>query len=202
MSIQVVYMVHFPQGVIATPGIQSEQRQSSAGAGAVDDAALHLAVNLATSHNVAQAAPQPDGVEYRLGIETVESSFGAQSPIARKMRHFRAVSAAIRASTVPLDKESFRQDVRRHLIRSYGHDESFQQALRNGTLIIYTTDEVPELNFQPLIKYALYRDGVEKGAGEFSPPGFDDLRYQQLGRDRNQSKGQVGLHQYYAWWPK
>lgn len=141
-------------------------------------------------------------VEFRLGAEAVETSFGADSPLARQMRSYRAVSASIRASTVPADKASFRADVRRYLAMTHQHDASFRQAMQDGTLVIQTTDEVPELNFQPLIEYALYRDGVEQDSGSFSPEGFNDDLYQHLAQSRHQVRGSYGLRQFYAWWPQ
>ncbi|MDF3607973.1 hypothetical protein PE067_18675 [Paracoccus sp. DMF-8] len=193
-------MVHPVQGVVVAPDITTDQRLQASIA-----ASSGLAPNTATAdldRALSGMAPEAEAVEYRLGLDAVERSFGADSPLARKMRSSRAVSAAIRASTIPSDKESFRQDVRRHLMRAFGHDEAFRRALQQGTLVIQTTDETPELNFQPLIDYSVYRDGVEKGAGQFSPAGFNDRLYQQLGQTRNQTRGHLGLRQFYAWWPQ
>lgn len=191
-------MVQAMQGVIGVKDIQSDQRLQAtvvANSGLVPQGTSAALSPLA--HPEAEQA-----VEYRLGVEAVEKSFGTESPVARKMRNLRAVSASIRASTVPLDRAAFRQEVQQHLLRTYGHDESFRQAILDGTLVIQTTDELPELNFQPIIQYEVYRDGVEKGSGQFSMPGFNDSLYHQLGLTRNQTKGSMGLRQYYAWWPQ
>lgn len=139
--------------------------------------------------------------EFRLGIEAVERSFGADSPIARKMRSYRSISASIRASTVPADKDSFRADVQRYLLQVYQGDDAFQRAVKDGTLVIQTTDETPELNFQPLIAYTLYRNGEAQDSGTFRPDGFNEDLYRELGQTRNQTRGNYGLRQFYAWWP-
>lgn len=188
------------QGVIGATDIQSDQRLQAAIVANSGLAPQAGAAAAAAGHGGADH--QADGVEYRLGVEAVERSFGAESPIARKMRRMRAVSASIRASSVPADRETFRQDVRRHLMRTFGHDEAFRRAILDGTLVIQTTDEAPELNFQPIIQYTVYREGLEKGMGEFSPPGFNDELYHQLGQTRHQTKGNLGMRQYYAWWPQ
>lgn len=193
-------MVHPVQGVVVAPDITTDQRLQASIAASSGLALNNAAADL--DRALSGMAPESEAVEYRLGVDAVERSFGAESPLARKMRGLRAVSAAIRVSTVPSDKEAFRQDVRRHLMRAYGHDEAFRRAMLQGTLVIQTTDEVPELTFQPLIQYSLDRDGGGKDGGEFSPDGFNDALYQRLALERHQAKGHLGLRQFYAWWPQ
>ena len=138
---------------------------------------------------------------FRLGHDAVERIFGNDSPVATLMRKHRAVSALIRASTIPSDKQSFRAEVRRYLEATYQNDASFRRALKEGTLVIHTTDEVPELNFQPLIEYIVHEGGEMRGHGLYATDGFNDDLYQELGRARQQARGNIGLRQFYAWWP-
>lgn len=181
-------------------------QNGSAAFGAATGAAASLSISgirigAPDGEAVATAPDMAGAAVFRLSRAAVEQAFGDDSPLATQMRRHRAVSASIRTSLVPADKQSFRAEVRRYLVMTHQSDASFRKALMEGTLVIQTSDEVPELRFQPLIEYVVQGDDGASSHGLYMGAGFNDALYEEMGRTRRQTRGNIGLRQFYAWWP-
>lgn len=145
---------------------------------------------------------QMPGAEFWLTPDAVDEAFGTDSHIAESVRICGADEVHVRLSPEPADKDAFRVEVLKELARLFRGDANFMAALRAGRVGVMTPDEAPELNFQPMVDYTLYRDGEIQGGGGFTPEGFNDALYDELGQYWNHIASAIEMQEFYAFWPK
>ena len=102
----------------------------------------------------------------------------------------RRPAAAADNPDAPQDRAVFRAKAIRLLTTAYHDDESFQRALKLGTIVIHAITEQGEPEMQPELTYALYRQGALQGTQAAIAP--------RAGR----SVTSVGPRDFIAWWPK
>lgn len=142
------------------------------------------------------------GAEFVLTPDMVDDVFGPESHISESMRICGAGEAYLILSPDAADKDAFRVEVLKELARLFRGDANFMAALRAGQVGVLTPDEAPELNFQPMVEYTLFRDGELLGGGGFTPEGFNEELYAELGNYWNQLASSIGMREFYAFWPK
>lgn len=145
-----------------------------------------------------------------LSAKAATDYFGAGSDIARV---FSGVGDTVEVTysglDVPEDKTAFRRQVL-DFLQSYaaGFDArypehaEFMQALKDGKVIVKTVDETPELNWQPDVGWAVYRDGYPQGGGITSKPIGNQELLDAQETSRSQNIGQIGGHYFYAYFER
>ena len=150
------------------------------------------------------------GTKVILSAQTAIDYFGAGSDLARAVAGLGdSVEVQFSGLDVPEDKAAFRQQVLDYLKSdAAGHDArypeqaEFMQALKDGKVIVKTVDETPELNWQPDVGWAVYRDGYPQGGGIKTEPIGDQALYDKMSATRGQTTGMIGSHLFYAYFEK
>lgn len=129
----------------------------------------------------------PYAAETRItvSLKTAEKFYGSDSFLMQTAGG-RADTVEIAIQKIPSDKEAYRAQLRQHLETHNAHDAEFMAALKAGKVVIQTMDEVPELNFQPMVGFTMYKNGSIVGSGGFTPPGFNFDQLQQWEATRTQ----------------
>ena len=99
----------------------------------------------------------------------------------------RRPSPAADNPDAPQDRAVFRAKAIRLLTTAYHDDESFQRAVKLGTIVIHAITDQGEPEMQPELTYALYRQGALQGAQAAVAP---------------RAVTSVGPRDFIAWWPK
>lgn len=152
------------------------------------------------------AATQGNGTKIMLSASAALAHFGTGSEIARAIDGLGdQVMIQTSGLEIPRDKAAFRQQVLDYLQSDaagfdarYPEQAAFLQALQEGRVSVQTVDEVPELDWQPDIGWAVYRDGFPQGGGITSQPVGNQAAYDRLAASRGQNIGSVGGHYFYA----
>ena len=155
------------------------------------------------------ASPSSD-TKIILSSKAAIDYFGAGSEIARAVAGLGdSVEVQTSAINVPQDKAAFRQQVLDYLKSDaagydarYPEQAEFMQALKDGKVIVKTVDETPELNWQPNVGWAVYRDGYPQGGGITHAPVGDQALYDKMSATRGQTTGMIGSHMFYAYFEK
>jgi hypothetical protein len=107
---------------------------------------------------------------------------------------------------VPQDKTAFRQQVLDFLKSdAAGYDARYQDhaefmlALKEGKVIVKSVDETPELNWQPDVGWAVYRDGYPQGGGIKTEPIGNQALLDQMHATRGQNVWSIAGHMFYAY---
>lgn len=132
------------------------------------------------------------GADMQPGREGVDRSRRAESPGIRRQGGRPAQVAG--DADGPQDHAVFRAKVIKLLTAIYGEDESFQRALRLGTIVIRAAEDPPEPEMRPELSHAIYRHGVGQAQPAQAEPEAGD-------RSRGQPQA-VGPTDFVAWWPK
>lgn len=128
------------------------------------------------------------GGDVQPGREGIDRSRPTESPDIRRLGGGPAQAAG------PQDCAVFRATVIKVLTAIYGEDESFQRALRLGTIVIRAAEDPPDPEMRPELSHAIYRHG----AGQPHPAGAGPVA-------GDRSRGQpptLGPSDFVAWWPK
>ena len=150
------------------------------------------------------------GTRIMLSAKAATDYFGAGSEIARAVAGLGdTVEVQTSGLDVPADKAAFRQQVLEFLKSDaagfdarYPEQAEFMQALKDGKVTVKTVDETPELNWQPDVGWAVYRDGYPQGGGiTCKPIGNQDL-LDSMYATRGQNVGQIGGHYFYAYFER
>jgi hypothetical protein len=135
--------------------------------------------------------------------------FGAGSDIAKAASLGDTVEVTTSGLDVPEDKDAFRQQVLGYFKDYYANNKShdpdqaaFAEALTAGKVIVKTVDETPELNWQPHVGWAVYKNGYPQGGGITTGGSGDQALYDKMSATRGQSIGGIGSHMYYAYFEK
>jgi hypothetical protein len=150
------------------------------------------------------------GTRIVLSAKAATDYFGPSSEIARA---FAGLGDTVEVTTsgldVPQDKGAFRTQVLGFLKSdAAGHDArypdqaEFMQALKDGRVIVKSVDETPELNWQPNVGWAVYRDGYPQGGGIKTEPVGDQALYDAMSATRGQTTGFIAGHLFYAYFEK
>lgn len=144
-----------------------------------------------------------------LSAQTAINYFGPGSDVAKAASLGDTVEVQTSGLDVPDEKEAFRQQVLDFLKSGaagfdarYPDQAAFMQALKDGKVIVKTVDETPELNWQPDVGWAVYKDGYPQGGGIKSEPIGNQALYDQMSPTRGQTTGEIGSHMFYAYFEK
>lgn len=148
-----------------------------------------------------KATTPSNGTKIILSLAAAEQAYGPDSPLMELARG-RADSVQIEISKLPEDKNSFKSEVLNFLSQVHVNDGNFMAALRAGKVVVHTVDEVPEMNFQPMISFNMLKDGNAFGGGVFTPKGFNWELFDKQEAFRGQDSGAIGMHQFYAYYSK
>lgn len=155
-----------------------------------------------TLHSAASKTITPSiDTKIILSLAAAEQTYGPDSFLMQTARS-RADQVQITTSKIPSDKDVFRSQVIAFLGEDMKSDPEFMAALKAGKVTVNTVDEVPELNIQPMVSFAMYQNGHTTGSGGFSPKGTNQALYDQFSSTRGQAIGSIGNSQFYAYWPK
>ncbi|MDF3853248.1 hypothetical protein ACDP63_04800 [Paracoccus sp. P2] len=147
---------------------------------------------------LARAQPEVPPVEESGGVAQ-DTQLGRQGVgRARQAASARApqgnapAGAAAEDADGPQDRAVFRAKVIRFLTAIYGDDESFQRALKLGTIVIRAVEDQPEPELRPELSHATYRHGATQAQ---QAPAAAERR----GGDQPAT---VAAGDFIAWWPK
>lgn len=132
-----------------------------------------------------------------LSLAAAEQAYGSDSFLMQTARG-RADEVQITTSTTPSDKASYKLKILQQLEKDMVGDPGFMAALKAGKVKVLTADEVPELNFQPMVSFTMFKNGSTVGSGGFTPSGFN---HEQLNKWES-TRGQVVLGDAYAYYDK
>lgn len=154
------------------------------------------------------ASPSRD-TKIVLSAQTAIEYFGPGSDVAKAASLGDTVEVQTSGLDVPEDKAAFRQQVLDYLKSDaagydarYPEQAEFLQALKNGKVVVKTVDETPELNWQPNVGWAVYRDGYPQGGGIATGGSGDQALYDKMSATRGQTIGMIGSHMFYAYFEK
>ena len=144
-----------------------------------------------------------------VALRLLTDASARQSSSTTETQPKSAVGAQNTDRNVPEDKAAFRQQVL-NFLRSdaagydsrYPEQAEFLQALKDGKIVVKTVDETPELNWQPNVGWAVYRDGYSQGGGITTGGGSNQALYDKMSATRGQTTGQIAGHMFYAYYEK
>lgn len=155
------------------------------------------------------AAAPSSATKIILSTRAAIDYFGAGSAIAKAASLGDSVEVQTSGLDVPEDKAGFRQQVLDFLKSDaagydsrYAEQAEFLQALKDGKVVVKTVDETPELNWQPNVGWAVYRDGYSQGGGITTGGGSNQVFYDKMSATRGQTTGQIAGHMFYAYYEK
>ncbi|RDD72835.1 hypothetical protein [Paracoccus versutus] len=130
------------------------------------------------------------GQDMQLGRQGIDHSRQAAS--AQAVQGGGSAASAAEDADGPQDRAVFRAKVIRFLTAIYGDDESFQRALKLGTIVIRAVEDQPEPEMRPELSHATYRHGAAQA---------------QQARAATERRGggpppNVAAGDFVAWWPK
>lgn len=163
-----------------------------------------------TSTAALDGALQSSGTKIVLSAKAAVDYFGPGSYIARSISGLGdTVEVQTSGLDIPQDKDAFRQQVLDFLSSDeagydarYPEHAEFLQALKDGKVVVKTVDETPELNWQPDVGWAVYRDGYPQGGGITSEPIGNPSVLAAWGVTQGQNVGQIGGHYFYAYFER
>ncbi|MCA2009923.1 hypothetical protein LCM17_00330 [Cereibacter sphaeroides] len=158
----------------------------------------------------AEATAPESASKLVLSATAAREYFGAGSEIARAVSGLGdSVQISYSGLDVPQDKEAFRQKALAYLKSAeagydarYPEHAEFLQKLKEGKVIVQTVDETPELNWQPDVGWAVYRDGYPQGGGITSQPIGDQALFDAQEATRSQHVGSIGGQYFYAYYER
>ncbi len=166
------------------------------------------AVGAQNTDRLTAAGPSND-TKIILSASAAIDYFGAGSDIAKAASLGDTVEVQTSGLNVPEDKAAFRQQVLNFLKSDaagydsrYPEQAEFLQALKDGKVVVKTVDETPELNWQPNVGWAVYRDGYSQGGGITTGGGSNQALYDKMSATRGQTTGQIAGHMFYAYYEK
>ena len=165
---------------------------------------------VANPRTATKAAMHSSGTKIILSARAATDYFGPSSEIARAVAGLGdSVEVQFSGLDVPEDKAAFRQQVLDYLKSDaagfdarYPEQAEFMQALKDGKVIVKTVDETPELNWQPDVGWAVYRDGYPLGGGIKTEPIGNQALYDKMSATRSQNVGSIGSHMFYAYFER